>query len=427
MKKVLARICTCLLVVLALCAGFLTAEAASEDDSLPVITKQPADVSAYEGETVKISVKAEGDGLSYQWQWSGNGKKWYDSSIRTSSGRVKVRSDNNGRQYRCVITDRNGKTVISDVLTITMKKVLSILKQPADVSAYEGEYARISVEAEGDGLSYQWQWSDDGGTWEDSSIRAASGKVRVRPVNNGRQYRCVVTDQYGSTVISDAMTVTMRKALSILKQPVNVSAGEGEYVRVSVKAEGDGLSYLWQWSDDGSTWEDSAIRAASGKVRVRPLNDGRRYRCVITDQYGTSVISGAMRITMNWVLSSKIEELIAFGKQYLGTPYVYGGESLTKGIDCSSFTQQCYAHIGVKLERTSYWQVNQGTAVSMEHSAWRPGDLIFYNVDGKIGHVAIYIGGGKVLQSAQSVGGVCISDYNYNGNIPARVRRYVND
>ena len=130
---------------------------------------------------------------------------------------------------------------------------------------------------------------------------------------------------------------------------------------------------------------------------------------------------------MNWVLSPKIEELIAFGKQYLGTPYVYGGTSLTQGLDCSSFTQQCYAHIGIKLERTSYWQVNQGTAVSLTRSSWKPGDLIFYNVDGKIGHVAIYIGGGKILQSAQSVGCVCISDYNYNGNIPVRVRRFVND
>ena len=269
--------------------------------------------------------------------------------------------------------------------------------------------------------------SDDGSAWADSSIRKASGSLRVRQANNGRLYRCVITDAQGNTVISDPLTVTLRQAIIIQRQPADVSADEGEIVRISVEASGEGLSYQWQWSDDGSTWSDSSIRKASGTLKVRLANDGRKYRCVVTDQYGTSVISRAMTVTMNWVLSPKIEELIAFGKRYLGTPYVYGGESLTKGIDCSSFTQQCYLHIGIKLERTSYWQVKQGTAVLLTRSSWKPGDLIFYNVDGKIGHVAIYIGGGKILHSAQSVGGVCISEYNYNGNVPVNVRRMIND
>jgi cell wall-associated NlpC family hydrolase len=296
-----------------------------------------------------------------------------------------------------------------------------------NVSGYEGETAEISVKAEGDVLSYQWQWSDDGLKWNDSSIQRSSGQVKVRSENNGRKYRCVITDRYGSKVISDTLTVTMRKRPVITRQPEDISGDEGTIVKISVKAEGEGLSYQWQWSDDVWKWTDSTNRKASGSVRIRTENDGRKYRCVITDRYGTSMVSDALTITMNWTLSPEIKELIAFGKKYLGTPYVFGGTSLTKGLDCSSFTQQCFAHIGIKLERTSYWQVNQGAAVSLSRSTWKPGDLIFYNVDGKIGHVAIYIGGGKILQSAQSVGGVCISDYNYNGNVPVKVRRFVND
>ena len=230
-----------------------------------------------------------------------------------------------------------------------------------------------------------------------------------------------------STVLTQKAVANETDQPVITRQPVDVSAYEGKYVKITVKAEGDGLSYQWQWSDDGQKWSDSSIRKDTGSIRVRQSNDGRKYRCVITDRYGTSVISDALTITMNWELSPKVAELIAFGKQYLGTPYVYGGESLTKGIDCSSFTQQCYAHIGLRLERTSYWQVQQGTAVALSRSSWKPGDLIFYNVDGMIGHVAIYIGGGKILQSAQSVGGVCISDYNYSGNVPVQVRRFVNN
>ena len=125
-------------------------------------------------------------------------------------------------------------------------------------------------------------------------------------------------------------------------------------------------------------------------------------------------------------MNKSAAELIRFGKQFLGTPYVYGGTSLTTGIDCSSFTQQCYAHIGISIPRTSYWQVNTGVAVSDNPSDWDPGDLIFYNVHGSIGHVVIYIGEGKILQSAQSQGGVVISEFDYNGNVPAAVRRHIN-
>ena len=427
MKKKFTHILIILLAMLFLSGRFLTLRTVSAEESLPVITKQPGDVSGYEGEIVKFSVEASGKKLSYQWQWSDDGRNWSDSSIRKAAGSLRVKEANDGRKYRCVITDRYGNNVISDILTVTMRKAVEILRQPENVSGYDGELVRISVEASGYGLSYQWQWSDDGSAWADSSIRKASGSLRVRQANNGRLYRCVITDAQGNTVISNTLTVTLRQAIIIQRQPADVYADEGEIVRISVEASGEGLSYQWQWSDDGSTWSDSSIQKPSGSVRVRLANDGRKYRCVVTDQYGTSVISRAMTVTMNWVLSPKIEELIAFGKQYLGTPYVYGGESLTKGIDCSSFTQQCYLHIGIKLERTSYWQVKQGTAVPLTRSSWKPGDLIFYNVNGKIGHVAIYVGGGKILHSAQSVGGVCISEYNYNGNVPVNVRRMIND
>lgn len=118
------------------------------------------------------------------------------------------------------------------------------------------------------------------------------------------------------------------------------------------------------------------------------------------------------------------DAIIAYGRQFLGTPYVYGGNSLRGGIDCSGFTQQCFASRGIGLARTSYTQVNQGTPVSLDPSAWRKGDLIFYSRNGRVFHVGIYIGGGQILQSAESQGGVCITSYNYNGMSPSHVRRY---
>ena len=124
MKKTLIHIFVCLLAVLALSSVSLTAQAASRK-SPPVITKQPENVSGYEGEIVRFSVEASGSRLSYQWQWSDDGSKWYASSIQKALGSVKVRPVNNGRQYRCVITDRYGKKAVSDAMTITMRKTLN--------------------------------------------------------------------------------------------------------------------------------------------------------------------------------------------------------------------------------------------------------------------------------------------------------------
>jgi cell wall-associated NlpC family hydrolase len=117
------------------------------------------------------------------------------------------------------------------------------------------------------------------------------------------------------------------------------------------------------------------------------------------------------------------ERIISFGRQYLGTRYVYGGNSLTGGIDCSSFTMQCFATQGIRLPRVSYQQAQCGYALPMDMSQWLPGDLVFYAPHGYVSHVAIYIGNGQILQSAESMGGVCITSVYYNGFKPCSARR----
>ncbi len=98
--------------------------------------------------------------------------------------------------------------------------------------------------------------------------------------------------------------------------------------------------------------------------------------------------------------------LIANAKQYLGVPYVWGGNSLSSGVDCSGYTKLIYAQYGVALERHSGHQAKQGTAVTME--TIRPGDLVFYARNGVVYHVAIYIGNGQIIHAANETLGVCI-------------------
>ncbi len=87
--------------------------------------------------------------------------------------------------------------------------------------------------------------------------------------------------------------------------------------------------------------------------------------------------------------------VVSYAMQFIGNKYVYGGNSLTNGIDCSGFTQQVYRQFGYSIPRTSSSQRSAGVGVS--YSEAQPGDLICYS-----GHVGIYIGGGQIVHASNS-------------------------
>lgn len=95
--------------------------------------------------------------------------------------------------------------------------------------------------------------------------------------------------------------------------------------------------------------------------------------------------------------------VVNYATQFVGNPYVWGGTSLTDGADCSGFVQSVYKNFGVDLPRTSYEQQNAGTEVSYEDA--QPGDLICYG-----GHVAIYMGDGKIVHASNAKDGIKVSD-----------------
>ena len=89
------------------------------------------------------------------------------------------------------------------------------------------------------------------------------------------------------------------------------------------------------------------------------------------------------------------EAVVAYASQFIGNPYVYGGNSLTNGIDCSGFVQQVFAHFGYSLPRTSDAQAGSGRGITYSQS--RAGDIIVYS-----GHVAILTGDGGIVHASNS-------------------------
>lgn len=111
--------------------------------------------------------------------------------------------------------------------------------------------------------------------------------------------------------------------------------------------------------------------------------------------------------------SDKGKQIAKYALQFVGNPYVAGGTSLTGGADCSGFTYRVYQDWGYGLSRTSYSQRSDGRAV--DYSEAQPGDLICYE-----GHVALYIGGGKIVHASTQKTGIKVSNANYRPILAVR-------
>ena len=118
------------------------------------------------------------------------------------------------------------------------------------------------------------------------------------------------------------------------------------------------------------------------------------------------------------------QQIVSYAKQYLGVPYVYGGNG-PNCFDCSGFTTYVYRHFGYTLNRTATGQLSNGVSVSK--SELQPGDLVFFKDGGSkpVSHVGIYIGGGQFIHASTSTYEVRINDLTsgYYNNVYVYARR----
>lgn len=115
------------------------------------------------------------------------------------------------------------------------------------------------------------------------------------------------------------------------------------------------------------------------------------------------------------------QAVVNYALQFEGNPYVWGGNDLNTGVDCSGFTSQVYLHFGITLNRTADAQRANGIQVSVANA--QPGDLFFYGSAGYATHVGIYIGDGKIIHASSPSVGIIISNANYK--TPIQVNRLI--
>lgn len=100
-------------------------------------------------------------------------------------------------------------------------------------------------------------------------------------------------------------------------------------------------------------------------------------------------------------------QIVNYALQFVGNPYVYGGNSLTEGTDCSGFTKLVFANYGIDIPRVASDQQYAGTWVSLDDI--KPGDIVLSGYDGQICHSSLYIGDGRLVHALNSNTGIVVT------------------
>ena len=109
-------------------------------------------------------------------------------------------------------------------------------------------------------------------------------------------------------------------------------------------------------------------------------------------------------VPYNEIISNQV---VNYALKFVGGPYVYGGNSLTNGTDCSGFTKLVFANYGVYLPRSAPEQAYAGVHVDLGDI--KPGDIIVSGYDGVVCHASLYIGDGKLVHALNSNVGIVVT------------------
>ncbi len=281
------------------------------------ITTQPKTQTVKAGATIKLSVKATGTSLEYQWQSSSDGKTWKNcssSSATKATFSFTGKTSHNGNYYRCMVTDMAGNELYTSAVRTY---VLGVTTQPKTQTVKAGATVKFTVKATGTGLKYQWQSSTDGKTWKNcssTSAKKATFSFASKSGHNGNYYRCKITDSAGNVVYTASVRVYV---LGVTTQPKTQKAESGDTVKFTVKATGSGLKYQWQVSSNGKTWKNcssTSAKKATFSFTGKTSHDGNYYRCKIIDAAGNVVYSDTVRLYVLGITQQPVKKTVTKGK-----------------------------------------------------------------------------------------------------------------
>lgn len=221
---------------------------------------------------------------------------------------------------------------------------VTITSQPSNVTAKVGDSVEFTVEATGDDLNYQWQWSRDGETFRDCQSAGHDTDTfsfTMKENYANRQYRCMITD--GSERVYSQAAVIKLSGPEIVSQPRNAYAPNGGTVTFAVEATGDALQYQWQVSSTGTTWKNcsgAGYNTDTFSFTMKGSFSGRMYRCIVRSGE-QSIISYPATVTLVTTpaivahpqnAAAAPGETVAFNVEVVGTDPVYQWQVSSNGL-----------------------------------------------------------------------------------------------
>lgn len=253
--------------------------------------------------------------------------------------------------------------------------------------------------------------SDNGSGWTKISSGKVTGYVKTNYLITGPRATELAKEVGNYVAVANKSGLNVRKNPSVDSEVIDQVASGEELIVLDSMVVNYGEEYN-KWvkvsldSDDSENGEVGYV----AKEFVDLSYSLKKAVSVEEMEFGSGV-------------SSMRARLVNYAKQFLGNPYVWGGNSLNHGVDCSGFTQEIYEDFGYYISRVSRDQARGGDTIST--SRLKPGDLVFYGHSGYISHVAIYMGNGRVIHASNRRDGIKTSDLFYRQ--PIKCVRYIND
>ena len=231
-----------------------------------------------------------------------------------------------------------------------------------------------------------------------------------------------VIDQYVTryaNVIADRLNVreqpsTESKRIGYIDngEKVQLLENQGEWLRVQYTDGKEGYvsaqyvtiseEFVYGKTLEEETKEQEERKILEERENVTEQEVAEDVTIMVTEPVGTYSSNAELR-----------SSIVNYAMQFLGNRYVHGGNSLVTGTDCSGFTSLIYKEFGYSLSRTPSGQLSSNGR-SIDYSQIQPGDIICYGKGGKCTHVALYIGNGQIIHSANSRKGVVIYQADYD-------------
>lgn len=290
-------------------------------DSFGILT-HPANVKAPAGQSVSFTVKAKGEGLTYQWyykkEWQSSWNKWGTRNTPTTTATSNATWHN--MQVYCKITDKNGYVLHSNPAVFTLSQEIKIIQQPENMDFRWGDRITLSVKAEGIGLTYQWYFRKQGQSsfskWKGRTH--ATESVTPNATWDMIQLYCVIEDSVGNKISTNPIVISFIKAIQLTRQPEDVTVRSSEKATFNVQAEGEGLTYQWYFRKSNasgwSVWKGHTTSSTSAVAN--PTWNGMQVRCIVGNGTGETVTSSAAWITLSdamTIIQQPVDQTIALG------------------------------------------------------------------------------------------------------------------